>query len=383
MTQVYLLIVTLAALRVWGAIDIPGFLILAFYLLSSIKNIKRKSVFKPFILLLILFLVVSAFTSKYFRGQDIYATLRQTSPYMMICGYFYYMDKKFSVCNLEYLIYVLTIIFDFAYILQYLLYPYGIAIFPDAETEYGTDVRLRLYGQNICSLGMMFTFNKWLLTSKKKYFYVALTSFFIIFLWGFRTLFAASTLFLLLMYCKIKGVKSLMAFTPIFIVLLILVFQVPVVQEKIMSMLERQNTNQSFGDKDYIRNLSINYYLFEHFKSGWEMFWGSGIPSGESDYTNLMDYLDRKGFHWNDMGLWGLSWVLGVPSVILMIGYGVKASMMRMEWRYIYLPYWFLFSLLTGFTTAEYIRIGNYIPQAIALALIYKLSFKQTKKISV
>lgn len=373
MSFFYLLIVTLAFLRMWGAIDIPGFLILVFIFLSSYKDIRRPSTYRNVICLMALFCVVNAFTSNYFRGQDVISTLRQTSPYMMICSYFFFIDRRISVPKLEKLVYVLTILFDCLYLLQYILYPYGIVIFPDAETEYSSDVRLRLYGQNICSLGMLFAFNKYLVTNRKKFLCLAVFSFFIVFLWGFRTLFAASSLAMLIMYCKIRGGQNLLATTPILIMLLVLVFQIPIVQDKVMAMLERQATNQSFGDKDYIRNLCITYYLTEHFQSNWEMFWGSGIPSGETDYSNLMECLGRRGFHWNDMGLWGLSWVLGVPACLMMLWYGIKSARAKVQKQYLYLPYWFVFSLATAFTTAEYIRIGNYITQAIALALIHKI----------
>lgn len=376
----YLLIVTLAALRLWGAIDIPGFVILAFYLIASYRNIRKVSTFRNIILALVFFLIVNAFTSHYYRGQDVFSTLRQTSPFMMIIGYFFYLDKRFSVKSMEKLIFILTVMFDIVYLVQYALYPYGIVIFPDAETEYGSDVRLRLYGQNICSLGLMFSFNKYLVSKKSKYMYAAMLSFFVLFLWGFRTIFAASFILPLLMYCKLEGVKSLFAITPICLILLILIFQAPIVQDKVLAMLERQGADQSFGNKDYIRNLCINYYLFEHFSSGWEMFWGSGIPSGDSNYSDLMSHLGQKGYHWNDMGLWGLSWVLGVPATLMMLCYGIKASFMKMSHEYLYLTYWFIFSLMTAFTTAEYIRTGNYVIQSIALALLYKLSSKQPSK---
>ena len=205
MSFFYLLIVTLAFLRMWGAIDIPGFLILVFIFLSSYKDIRRPSTYRNVICLMALFCVVNAFTSNYFRGQDVISTLRQTSPYMMICSYFFFIDRRISVPKLEKLVYVLTILFDCLYLLQYILYPYGIVIFPDAETEYSSDVRLRLYGQNICSLGMLFAFNKYLVTNRKKFLCLAVFSFFIVFLWGFRTLFAASSLAMLIMYCKIRG----------------------------------------------------------------------------------------------------------------------------------------------------------------------------------
>lgn len=208
MSLLYLLLVTLAALRLWGAIDIPGSLILAFFILSSFKDIKRPSTFRNIICMMVLFCIFNAFTSHYYRGQDVWLTLRQMSPYLMICSYFFFIDKRIGVPKLERLVYILTILFDCLYLLQYLLYPYGIAIFPDAETEYSSDVRLRLYGQNICSLGMLFAFNKYLVTNRKKYLWLTVFSFFIVFLWGFRTLFAASSLVMLIMYYKIRGGKS-------------------------------------------------------------------------------------------------------------------------------------------------------------------------------
>lgn len=372
MSFTFLLIITLIALRLFGAMEIPGFLILGLFAILSFKNIRTKSNFRIQVLLLVLFCIVSAYTCNYFRGQDIFATLKQASPYIMLFSYFFFIGNRITIAQLEKLIYTLTAFFIVCYLVQYALYPLGIVIFPDAETKYIGEIRIRLYGQNICALGFLFAINKFLIFGNKKYLILAFFSFFTMFLWGFRTITFASAIFAFIIFYRVRGGRYLVKAIPIFIIIVFLLLQIPIVSEKISFMLERQNEGQTFANDDYIRMILINYFYEQHFSSGWEMFWGSGLPA-DSIYGEYIEGLGARGMHWNDMGLLGLSWVLGIPATLTMLWYALKAVMTPLPPKDMYLSMYFFFLLLVGFTTAEFIRIGNYIPQAIALAMIAKI----------
>lgn len=367
-----LLFITLITLRFFGAFPIPGYLIFLLVGVLSYKNMMVSSFFRWQVILLIILCVISAFTCNYFRHQTVLQTFVQSSHYIMLFCYFFFVSKNIQVWQLEKLIYNLSIIFIVCYLLQYFLYPYGVVLFPDAETQYSDEVRIRLNGQNICSLGFLFAINKFLLKGERKYLFLALFSFFTMFLWGFRTITFSCVLFAFLLFYKIRGGGYIIKILPILLLLSILLLQIPLISEKVSFLLERQKEGQTFANDDYIRVILINYFYEDHFLSNWEMFLGSGIPA-DSPYGSYMSNLGERGLHWNDMGLLGLSWILGIPATLTMIWYALKAGFTKMPKEYIYLPLWFLFLLLIGFTTAEFIRIGNFVPQAIVLALIAKI----------
>lgn len=367
-----LLFITLIALRFFGAISIPGFVILLLIGFLSYKNVRIDSLFRWQVILLIILCIVSAFTCNYFRHQAVLKTLVQSSHYIMLFCYFFFISKKIQVWQLEKLIYNLSIMFIVCYLLQYFLYPYGVVLFPDAETQYSDEVRIRLNGQNICSLGFLFAINKYLIKGERKYLFLTLFSFFTMFLWGFRTITFSCVFFAFLLFYKIRGGGYIIKILPLLLLLSIVLLQIPLISEKVAFLLERQNEGQTFANDDYIRVILINYFYEEHFLSNWEMFWGSGLPA-DSSYGLYINSLGERGLHWNDMGLLGLSWILGIPATLTMIWYALKAGFTKMPKEYAYLPLWFLFLLLIGFTTAEFIRIGNFVPQAIALSLIAKI----------
>lgn len=367
-----LLFITLIALRFFSAIPIPGFILFLLFGILSYKNVWARSLFKWQVILLMILCIVSTFTCDYFRHQAVFETLKQTSHYMMIFSYFFFIDKKIQIWQLEKLIYHLSILFVVCYLLQYFLYPYDIVIFPDAETQYSEEVRIRFAGQNICSLGFLFALNKYLTSGRRKYLFLAFFTFFTMFLWGFRTITFSCILFSLILFYKIRGIGYIVKIFPLLLLISIILLQTPLINEKIEFMQERQNSGETFANDDYIRVILIKYFYESHFLSNWELFWGSGLPA-DSSYGLYMDNLGENHLHWNDMGLLGLSWILGIPCVLTMIWYALKAGFQKMPKEYVYLALWFLFLLLIGFTTAEFIRIGNYVPQAIALALIAKI----------
>lgn len=365
-----LMLVSLLTYRFFGLFSGGGILILGFFLLSSYKEAKRPSRFRWLILLMMMFAIFNCYTTQIFRHQSFFTTLPQLSHYLMLVCYFFYIKKNITIQALEKLLFGLTITFIICYLFQYIIYPTPLFI---GNQEYGDDIRIRLYGQNICTLGYFFCLNKYLLYRNRKHLLVAILALFVVLLWGFRTILIASIAFSFLMYWRIKGFAKLATTIPLLVVLVVIIAQVPIVSDKIDAMMERFQTGQNFKNEDYIRNLLIAYFMNEHFQSNWEMFLGSGLPAGKSAYANLITALGERGFHWNDMGLWGLSWMLGIPTTLLMIGYGVKAAFTKVPKPFYYATYWFLFLILIGFTTAEYIRIGNYIAQGLALAIIHKV----------
>ena len=84
---------------------------------------------------------------------------------------------------------------------------YPIAIFSGAAVVNPEidDVRFRLIGQGLASVGLFMGFNKYIINRNKRYLCLFLGAVFVIVLLGFRTMMACSIFFLIWMYVRIKG----------------------------------------------------------------------------------------------------------------------------------------------------------------------------------
>lgn len=98
---------------------------------------------------------------------------------------------------------------------------------------------------------------------------------------------------------------------------------------------------------------------------------GSGIPEQRTAYGKEQNDLAKVGIFYVDWGIIGMSWMLGVITLIGMIGYMLTA--IKKSWKMEpYIPMWLIYMLLVSVTTGEFIRDGSFIVQALVLALIIK-----------
>jgi hypothetical protein len=94
-----------------------------------------------------------------------------------------------------------------------------------------------------------------------------------------------------------------------------------------------------------------------------------------SNYGKYMESLTELGIFFDDWGLLGLSWIIGIIAVLAMIAYSVKSIFINVPYNYYYLGIWFIYILAISFTTREFYREGNFIVQAIALYVLEKIYF--------
>ena len=138
---------------------------------------------------------------------------------------------------------------------------------------------------------------------------------------GFRTQLAAIVLLLAVMTSLIKK-TSTAKYIIIFAILAVILYQIPLVQNSLGNMMERQAEGASFNNKDYIRLVQFDYFTQHHFKSYLEYFFGSGVPNPRSSYGapfyNVDTYIGPYN-GWRDWGLVGLSWIIGLPTVIFLL----------------------------------------------------------------
>ena len=76
---------------------------------------------------------------------------------------------------------------------------------------------------------------------------------------GFRTQLAAIVLLLAVMTSLIKK-TSTAKYIIIFAILAVILYQIPLVQNSLGNMMERQAEGASFNNKDYIRLVQFDYF---------------------------------------------------------------------------------------------------------------------------
>jgi len=251
---------------------------------------------------------------------------------------------------------------------------YPTVIFRGAGTEYSDDIRIRLSASGLASLGYFMGLNKFFKQRNLLYLAASGICFGVIFLMGFRTMLAGLVLFSLILTVRFYGFSwKLFGYGLSVVFLFILILQVPVFEEKLELMIER-NTTQNFFNPNYIRFITLRYFTGEHFHSWEEYILGSGYPSIESTYGKYMLSLRDSGIYYQDWGLIGLSWITGIVPVVIMIFYSIKSYRIRVPKEFYYLGTWFIYLVIVSFTTMEFYRPGNFVVQAIVLFSIDRVS---------
>jgi hypothetical protein len=311
-------------------------------------------------------------SSYYFREQTIIESFKASVVFFYIMFYFMLRQIKPSIVQMESAIFTIVVIFCLCYIIQFLIYP--TVIFSGAEMEFSEDIRIRLMAQGFSSLGYFFGLNNFIIGKRKNSnLFLLLLCFSVIFLMGFRTMLAGIVFFTCILFFRIYGFSwKFFSVGLLAVGVFIAIIQIPVFADKINIMLERQET-QNLANSDYIRVIGFLYYTQDHFKNIWEFILGSGMPFEGTVYGNYMTGLINEGIYYEDWGLIGLSWLIGIIPVFFMIFYGIKAFILNVKKEYYYIGIWFLYLIITSITTMEFYRAGNFVVQAIALYMVEQI----------
>lgn len=374
------IIITLSLLAFFGLSIISDssldyFFLLTIFLLTFPK-FHGKNTYSTYVLLYAFFVLLSCLYSWRYNGQGIIKLIGHSYDYIAVI--FIFVIEKYKLTSKE-VITVLekcAIFFCICYILQWLIYPE--ILFSGAEDENAITVnqfRLRMPGSILCYFLLIYAINNYILTKQIKNVGYAIIAFFPILMQGFRSLLALTILasILIIPFVLRSFKKSLIYFFLGFIVLLASI-GTSLVQSKIEEMNERQERNESFDNDDYIRFLSFNYYYNQQFIKPYETIIGGGIPADDkSSYFKQISYAaDNFGFYWIDLGVVGLSMIIGVPAVLMLIVMYILC-MWRCKEPQIQFVRFTLFIVLLGsiFTSMELYRKGNLLLLSYFLYLEY------------
>lgn len=249
-------------------------------------------------------------------------------------------------------------------------------IFSGADNEYWSEetYRVRIPG-SICCYGLLFYgINKAIINNRPRFFILSSLGGLPILIQGFRSLstLAIVAVYLLFLYMIRKSLKNIMLFV-VFLACTLYLLKTDIVQYKIREMQDRNEQEEFFSNKDYIRWAELDYYWNKQCPSIFDKIFGGGIGDGQSSYTKKMAAAYRKRLFWDDLGVVGLGLILGYPTVFVLISMYIICiwRCKKLELQYIRFT---LCVVLLGslFTTAELFRMGNILLLSLFIYIEHK-----------
>lgn len=378
----------------WGLAIIPKYDVFVFILslplfISFLNNKHKKLVFKKYIIFLGIALLANVIASYINRGQAPYWSLRTAymTNFLPLLFYCYLANNKTQIESIENIIGSLYIIFCICYITQYAILPH-IIFTPLNFTE--SETRFRMYGQTIVILGYFFSLNKYILTRRNLYLLYCFLGVCIFIMLGFRSMLLSLLICTVFMFYRTTKItfKSLLSFLLLSTIFIFTLYQFDFTKNTIEAIINRSQ-EQNFQNEDYIRIQEFEYFTQEHFINISDFIFGSGFPSEQSAYGKYMlrlqqynqygEYVASVGA-WFDWGLLGLSWVAGIPTVVILLIISAKAIFKKTDKQYYYFSFFYLFLILSSITTIEFYRGGAFVFHAIALYGIELCTLKKKKQ---
>ena len=332
-------------------------------------------------------LILSGISSSYYENSN---PLYVYFAYQFILALYFYIilvNKDTQVKHVEKALTYLSLALCVFYIVQYIAFQRGIVLtdmFADGyDAEAGDLVRFRAVGSALAAWAYFYGLNGVLVSQKKSFLKVLLLvlGLAVILLMSFRTMVAGLMLCTLVMVIKVNGLKSgLFKYLFLLFVAIVVAYNVPTVQKKIDYMIEKQQGDQTLANDEYIRWINFYYHLDENTKDDVEYYLGVGLNADKNSSLCIKeDNLMEQHLSWVDWGLIGLSWQVGLLTVLGMLLYSFKVIKFRFEPEQVCISVFFLYLVLISITTLEFARTGNFVVQALVLYLATYYIKKQNK----
>lgn len=370
-------------------VDLFLLIILSFLSLFYVNG-RVKDSYTKLIKLYVFFVFCSCLYSNYYHNQSLLSTLTGSYMFFSLLFYFFLLSSNLSFKQIESVLKIVAILFCSCYILQWLIYP--VVLFNSAADQInitGDQFRMRMPGSICCYFLFVYGVCKYILCKKTKYLLYTLCGFIPIIVQGFRSLVVLSIVSIpLVLFFTLRKVSRTLLYGAFFSVVAMVVLNNQFVVQKIDEMEERNNSDQTFSNTDYIRYLSLDYYWNEQFTNPYEKFWGGGYPiDNTTNYYKRITTVKRSyNYFWEDLGVVGLSFIIGLPATLLLITMYVICMWRCKEPELQYIRFT-LFIVLIGslFTSMELFRKGNILLLSLFLYIEYKYhqELRQKKKIII
>ena len=342
---------------------------------------------KP-ILFFCAFVLLSCFYSWIMNGQSLVNVIGHSYHLFALLFFFTLYRFRLTYAEAEKTLLFVALSFCACYILQWLIYPN--ILFAGAENHADNlshSYRVRLPGSMCCYFLFFYGINRYAQFKKKIFMIYAFIGFLPMIMMGFRSLVALSAVgaFLIIPFVT-RSTKKTIVYCLIGAGIFMALLNTDIVQYKLDEMLQRQSDNQTFENKDYIRFLSFDYYWNQQFTKPFEKIIGGGYPTDTSSryFINIAYETEQHGFYWVDLGIVGLSMVIGIPAVCFLIFIYLTCIWKCKEPALQYIRFTLSVVLLGSiFTSMELYRGGNILLLSLFLYIEYRYhKEKEMSKIS-
>lgn len=370
-----LFVFMLIQIQMMGFVLIPSGVVKTVLLLTLcytvIKGRKKENVFTTPLKWFFFFCFVNMLSCYYFRGQTPLQFLIGRDFTNMLPIFVVFAIPAFNLSDekVEKTLTVLCSFFVCCYLLQYLVYPMSIFVNGN-EDAIASNARPRIPGQALLSLAFFYHLGK--VCDKWRWNHVCVTflSLLCLLILGFRSQLAVLVVVTGIYIIKRNRLSGkLVVYIILGILGLFAMSQTPIAQNKINQIMDRNET-QNFDNDDYVRIRTYNYYTQIAPYNQFERIMGIGLPNPNCKYGRVIQELKEHHIVWADWGLLGMAWVLGYPGTLCIIWYALYAFGLKVDKRYYYLKYWFLFMVLCSVFTREIYRDGAFAIQGIVLYLL-------------
>lgn len=345
---------------------IMSFIILLFFL----KKCRRDDYnMKQWVICIWIMIFGSIVYSNIVNGQSLLDVAVSSYFAFGFASFFVFQYFRLSYSDSITLIRVFSVFFCVCYLIQSASYPYVFFSGALVESEFNENYNRMRMSCSVCSYCLLFYgINRLCLKRDLRFLFYVFLGFFPILIMGFRSLNVLTILFTI--YLIIAATKKMAHLTTVFVISAIIsltLLNIPLVQDKIEEMMIRQENEQTFGNKDYVRYSSL-YYYSNVFDKTTDRIFGGGVPKVPGNLTSEDPYIRKfcmgyqYGLFWNDLGLIGLGFVLGFPTVLVIIILTIRTIIHCQERDILFIRCTLLTIMLGSIMTSqEFYRSGNFV----------------------
>ena len=144
--------------------------------------------------------------------------------------------------------------------------------------------------------------------------------------------------------------------------------------DKIQEMTSRQENEEDAGTENNIRLIAFEYLTDVQFTKPGEKVFGGGIPVMNTRYSQELNSLvTNLHIYWVDIGLIGLSYVLGIPTVLMLCFIYLLCAWRCGQQNLQYIRFTAITMVFgSAMTTMELYRAGNILLFSLLLCIEYK-----------
>ncbi|MBD1394656.1 hypothetical protein [Mucilaginibacter glaciei] len=318
-------------------------------------------------------IIFSIFMAQITWGQELsYAPT--TLPYLIWPIFFYLLNSKISIRNIE----TIVLVYGTLYIILFLFqFTHSNIVYFGFHEEFKEDrgiIRVNFPGGGVFFLSCFIAINK-VTTTAAKYKYLwftyAIIGIVIVVLQVTR-----QTIFVMLLLYLIHFLRSVKPKYKIAVVLLFVVagYAFISMETKLSNGLRDQQKEDASAGKDYIRIKAADYFLTQFTPNLASKIFGNGFANDTSRYGKAVLALgDSYGYFLSDVGLVEVYISFGIFSILGYLLIFIKSFTITIPAAYYYLKYYLWMIMATSLTSDSLINYGFLITTIFVLYIYQRL----------